>query len=58
MAALIDIARRHAGERVIVVCHGGVINAVPGFISHGELGTGKTRLHNTSLTRIHTDGRI
>lgn len=57
MAALDDIARRHAGERVIVVCHGGVINAVLAVISHGELGTGKTRLHNASLTRLHTDGR-
>lgn len=57
MNALNDIARRHAGERVIVVCHGGVINAVLAVISHGELGTGKTRLHNASLTRLHTDGR-
>jgi broad specificity phosphatase PhoE len=57
MAALNDVARRHAGERVIVVCHGGVINAVLAVISHGELGTGKTRLHNASLTRLHTDGR-
>jgi uncharacterized phosphatase len=55
--ALNDIARRHTGERVIVVCHGGVINAVLAVISHGELGTGKTRLHNASLTRLHTDGR-
>lgn len=48
MVALDRIANRHMGQRVLVVCHGGVINGVLARISDGEFGTGKTVVLNTA----------
>jgi broad specificity phosphatase PhoE len=45
------------GKRVIVVCHGGLINAVLARISHGEIGTGITLIQNTARTTILRDNR-
>lgn len=56
MHAVNDLARDHAGGRVIVVCHGGLINAVLATISHGEVGTGKSVILNTSRTDLFHDG--
>jgi broad specificity phosphatase PhoE len=53
--ALAYILRHHAGQRVLVVSHGGLINAILHEISDGEVGTGVTRILNVSLTRIHSD---
>lgn len=35
--------------RTLIVTHGGVINSLLAHISHGEIGTGKSILHNASL---------
>ncbi|MBE3554993.1 MAG: histidine phosphatase family protein [Thermicanus sp.] len=43
-------------QPVAVVSHGGAINAFLSWATHGELGIGVTRLRNTSVTRILTDG--
>jgi len=56
MAALDRIVARHAGQRVLVVCHGGLINAVLTRISNGEHGTGITIILNTARTTILHDG--
>lgn len=56
MAALERIAARHAGQRVLVVCHGGLINAVLTRVSNGEHGTGITIILNTARTTILHDG--
>lgn len=56
MAAVEDLAHDHAGGRVIVVCHGGLINAILATISHGEVGTGKSVILNTSRTDLFHDG--
>lgn len=50
MLALEDIASRHQGRRVLVVCHGGVINAILAVITKGEMGTGITVIINTART--------
>lgn len=50
MAALGRVVERNAGQRVLVVCHGGLINAVLARISNGEAGTGKTVILNTART--------
>jgi len=42
----------HPGRTIIVVSHGALINAVLSLVSHGEVGTGKTSLANTSVSRI------
>ncbi|MGI6083627.1 MAG: histidine phosphatase family protein [Limnochordia bacterium] len=39
-------------QRVILVAHGGAINAALAVLSGGGIGTGKTRLHNASLSFI------
>lgn len=58
MDAIEDLARDHAGGRVIVVCHGGLINAILATISHGEVGTGKSIIVNTSRTDLFHDGHV
>lgn len=56
--ALASIAEQHPGGRVIVVSHGGLLNAILSVISGGTVGTGITRLGNLSFSRIrHRDGR-
>ena len=50
MLALEHIASRHQGERVLVVCHGGVINAILAVVTKGEMGTGITVIINTART--------
>lgn len=56
MLALERIEDRHAGERVLVVCHGGVINAILAVITKGEMGTGKTVIINTARTTLVREG--
>jgi len=56
MAALERIVVRHAGKRVLVVCHGGLINAVLTRTSNGEHGTGITVILNTARTTLVHDG--
>jgi uncharacterized phosphatase len=56
LRALERVRETHAGRRVVVVSHGGAINAALAALSAGEIGTGRTRIANGSLTRIHHDG--
>ena len=56
MTAIERIANHHAGKRVLVVCHGGVINSILAVLSKNELGTGKTVILNTSLTTLTRSG--
>jgi uncharacterized phosphatase len=57
MGALDRVVAAHPGQRVLVVCHGGLINAVLATISGGEVGTGKTVILNTARTFLtNTDG--
>lgn len=44
---------RFPEQRVLLVSHGGVINAILGDLSGGEIGSGKTRLLNACLSHIH-----
>lgn len=52
MTALTELAENHPGERILVVCHGGLINAVLATLSEGRIGTGKTTIVNTSRTTL------
>lgn len=58
MAAFDRIVARHAGRRVLVVCHGGVINAVLATVSGGEYGTEVTIILNTARTTLIHDGTV
>ncbi len=40
-------------HNILLIAHGGVINAILNVISHGKIGTGITSLHNAGITQIH-----
>ncbi|MFT4417014.1 histidine phosphatase family protein [Fredinandcohnia humi] len=52
---LSNIQREYPKQRVILVAHGGVINAILEHLSNGELGYGKSKLDNASLSHIFFD---
>jgi broad specificity phosphatase PhoE len=52
MGAMERIAARHEGQRVLVVSHGGLMNAVLGVTSNGIHGRGITVIHNTARTIV------
>lgn len=56
MLVLERIAARHPGKRVLVVCHGGVINAILAVVTNGEMGTGITVIINTARTVLVRQG--
>lgn len=58
METINDLAKEHQGQRILVVCHGGFINSLLATISHGEVGTGKTVIINTSRTDLFHDGEM
>lgn len=46
------IHAQYENKRIILVAHGAVINAILAAVSNGEIGSGKTRLHNACLSKI------
>lgn len=54
--ALEDYLGRYPNNRIIMVAHGGWINAVLEVLSNGEYGYGKSVILNTSRTSISHDG--
>ena len=56
MSCLQSIVNEAEGEHVLIVSHGGLINSIIHEISKGTLGTGITRLGNTSLTHLEFNG--
>lgn len=49
---LTELGRKHTGQRVVAVSHGGSINAFLHRVTAGELGTGITTIENTSITKV------
>lgn len=49
------IQRHYPNKRILVVSHGGVINALLRALSNGEIGSGKTRLLNTCMSHLTFD---
>ncbi|MBL0387014.1 histidine phosphatase family protein [Tumebacillus sp. ITR2] len=47
-----EIVAEHEGRNVLIVSHGGTINAFLHSISGGEFGAGVNKLGNTSVTRV------
>ncbi|MGE5703109.1 MAG: histidine phosphatase family protein [Clostridia bacterium] len=50
--ALSELVQHHPGETIAVISHGGFINSFLHRISAGTIGTGITRLDNTSITQL------
>lgn len=42
-------------KNILLVSHGGAINAILSVVSGGEIGTGKTVLKNVCISKIHYD---
>lgn len=49
MTAMKEYQENYQGQNVLVITHGGVINAILHVLSKGEIGTGKTLVANTSI---------
>lgn len=58
MKTLRSAVQDNSGKRILVICHGGVINAILATISEGEIGTGKTVIDNTSRTTLDVNGDV
>jgi broad specificity phosphatase PhoE len=52
MRCLQAILQEGDAEHILIVSHGGLINALLHYMSGGVYGTGKTKLGNTSLSHI------
>src|SRR5699024_695618 len=52
-----EILEIYPNKKVLLVSHGGAINAILSQISGGEIGTGKTKLSNACLSNITHDGK-
>lgn len=50
--SLVELSKNHINENIAVVSHGAAINTFLDDISNGILGSGKTRIVNTSFTTI------
>jgi probable phosphoglycerate mutase len=57
VAAVDGIIGRHVGQRVVVACHGGVIN---GYLAHAMASSLDTpcTLHHTSITTVRAMGEL
>ncbi|MBS4195970.1 histidine phosphatase family protein [Lederbergia citri] len=53
MAGIEKINRKYGNKKVLLVAHGGVINAILSILSDGEIGSGKTRLINACISNIN-----
>lgn len=49
---LTELARKHTGQTILAVSHGGSINAFLHWVTEGKLGTGVTVIGNTSVTEV------
>lgn len=57
VARLEEIMAQYGGKQVLVVSHGAAINAFIHYATKGEMGTGKTSLDNTAISRFLYSGR-
>lgn len=47
-----DIQKHYKDQKVLLVAHGAVINAILSVLSEGEIGSGKTKLMNACISNI------
>lgn len=47
-----ELHAQYPNKRMIISTHGGTINAILTYLSNGEIGFGKTSIHNLSFTDI------
>jgi broad specificity phosphatase PhoE len=55
--AIRSLAGEYPGQRLVVVTHGALLNAILSAVSSGEIGSGKTRLANACINLLsHSNG--
>src|SRR5699024_2462933 len=52
MSGLEKVTQKFKGQKVLLVAHGAVINAILAKLSNGEIGSGKTTLLNACISNI------
>lgn len=52
MKGIQQIHEKYPDQKIILVAHGGVINAILATLSNGEIGSGKTRLMNGCISNL------
>lgn len=50
------IETTYTDKNILLVSHGGVINTILAILSAGEIGSGKTKLHNACMSNIFYEG--
>jgi|SRR5690625_252934 len=53
MKGIHKINKTYNNKKILLVAHGGVINAILSHLSNGEIGSGKTKLSNACLSNIY-----
>lgn len=48
-----SIHHHYKNKRIVLVTHGAVINTILAVVSTGNIGSGKTTLHNACLSNLH-----
>jgi Fructose-2,6-bisphosphatase len=56
MTGLSMIRNRFPEGTVLLVAHGGLINVILSLLSDGRIGTGKTKLFNTCISHVVSEG--
>ncbi len=55
---VVDLVRKHPGERLLIVTHGGVVRAMLHYVSSFTGESHEIHIENTSITELHfQDGR-
>lgn len=50
------LVARYPGQRIVLVAHGGIINAGLATLTNGAIGSGKTKLGNACISLFHHEG--
>lgn len=53
MEGIEKINQRHGDNKILLVAHGAVINAILAILSNGQIGSGKTNLINACISNIY-----
>lgn len=58
MGGLERVRERFPDHHILLVAHGGLINVILAVLSEGRIGTGKTKLFNTCISDIVSNGNF
>lgn len=56
MSGLGNVREQYPNDRILLVAHGGLINVILAVLSKGRIGAGRTKLFNTCISDIISNG--